>query len=54
MKRSKRFLFIVCWVPGWGKGDKDVKKELRKTRVVLLDFSIKKITTKILLPNANG
>jgi hypothetical protein len=44
----------VCWVPGGGKGDKDVKKEIRKTRVVRFDFLIKKITTKILLPNANG
>jgi hypothetical protein len=50
----KRFISMCVGSPGWGKGDKDVKKEPRKTRVVPLDFSRKKITTKILLPNANG
>jgi hypothetical protein len=25
--------------PAWGKGDKDVKKDFKKTRGIMLDFS---------------
>jgi len=31
----------------WGKGDKDVKKEIKKTRMGILDFSEKKVLRKI-------
>jgi len=37
-----------------GKGDKDVKKELKKTSRLRFDFSQKKIAGKILKLNANA
>jgi len=44
----------VTRVPDRGKGDKDVKKVLRKTSRPPLDFSIKKITVKIPSSNATN
>jgi hypothetical protein len=37
-----------------GKGDKDVKKEFKKTSPQVLDFSKKKLLRKILKLNARG
>jgi hypothetical protein len=37
---------LIFKAPAWGKGDKDVKKDFKKTRGLILDFSEKFLLNK--------